>query len=164
MPEKLVSSTITSEEESSTKLLLTTALSTKVNSPNLNHHITSTTTTTTTSTSTTTRVPFHFKTTQNYTKTNLANSNWRMRHYSDLQYSPSSPYSSSSDFYSSPMPTSMIMMRDKWRNKSGCYYSCIQNSKGLQTVVSRYDYTTSIRLCEPSNVVSRIILILNAFT
>jgi hypothetical protein len=161
-PERLISTTASSgEEELSTKLLLTTSISTKLNrQANLNHFITSTpkaastTAPTSTVSSFTTKVPL-FKS-MNHTTTNLYAHNWRMRHYTDLQYSPSSAYHST-DYYSSPMPTSMIMMRDKWRNKSGCFYSCIQNSKGLQTVVSKFDYTSNIRLCEPSNVVSQLI-------
>jgi hypothetical protein len=132
-PERLVSSTLTSGEEISTKLLLTTALSTKVNSYDNRFSMT-------------TRVPRPVRNETN---------NWKLRHYQDLQHSPSSPYHST-DFYSSPGPTSMIMMRDKWRNKSGCFHSCVQHAKGLQTVVSKFDFTTSIRLCEAANVVSNI--------
>jgi hypothetical protein len=79
---------------------------------------------------------------------------WKYRQYPDLQQSQSSPYYQQTEFYSSPGPTSMIMMRDKWRNKSGCYYGCIQNARGIQTVVSKYDFATNIQLCEPAKIVS----------
>lgn len=154
-PERLVSSTIASGEETSTKLLLlTTAVSTKVNTPVVDQAEIITTTTITTST-TTARIPAFIKSApNNFSDNHNINNftpNWRMRHYSDLQYSPSSPYQTT-DYFASPGPTAMIMMRDKWRNKSGCFFSCIQYSKGLQTVVSKYDYSTSIRLCESPNV------------
>jgi hypothetical protein len=143
-PEKLVSTTFSSDEETSTKLLLTTAISIKAHVQEI--IIPSTTTTSTT----TARVPALFKTTQNYSDHSSYAPHWRKRHFSDQQYSPSSSYGTT-DYFSSPVPTAMIMMRDKWRNKSGCFFSCIQYSKGLQTVVSKYDYTTSIRLCESSS-------------
>jgi hypothetical protein len=163
-PEKLVSSTTSSnEEEDSTKLLLTTVISTKLN----NYHRSVTTTTTIKSTTAimpTTLRPFFQTRTSNLYKNNNNTSyapSWRMRHQMDLQQSPSSPYplTSSTDHHqhSSPIPTSMILMRDRWRIKSGCFYSCIQNSKGLQTVVSKYDFTTSIRLCEPTNIVRYLV-------
>lgn len=111
---------------------------------------------------TTARIPTIFKTNQNfstsypvkrfYPSSSMPNS-WRLRHFSDMQQSQSSPYHST-DFYSSPGPTSMILIRDKWRNKSGCYYSCVQYAKGLQTVVSKYDFSTNIQLCEPAQYVS----------
>lgn len=142
-PEKLVSST---SEESSTKLLLTTALSTKLERHDFNHPLITSTTT-----AATTKIPSFYKTTQNYS--NYA-PNWRLRqHYSDQKNSQSSSFYPT-DLFASTAPTAMIMMRDKWRNKSGCFYSCIQFSKGLQTVLSKYDYTSSIRLCEPTNIVS----------
>jgi hypothetical protein len=155
-PEKLVSSTATSsEEEINAKLLLTTALSTKIDAHGFSQPITSRTTlaafsSTTTTATTTPRMPSFYKPAQNYTP------HWRMRNrYTDLQYAPSSPYQTTDYFSSfSPSPTAMIMTRDKWRNKSGCYFSCVQYSKGLQTVVSKYDYSSSIRLCEPTNIVS----------
>jgi len=132
-----VSSTA-SAEESSTKLLLTTVISTKINTPENSQPITSTTA----------RVPSTLKPAQNYSD---ESSYWRVRHNSDLQYSPSSSHQTT-DYFSSPGPTAMIMMRDRWRNKSGCFFSCVQYSKGLQTVVSKYDYTSNIRLCESSNI------------
>lgn len=147
-PARLVSPTSTENESS--KLILTTALS--VNSGYSDGY----------SSMTTPRVPAIFRTTQNfsssfpvkrfYPSSTMANS-WRLRHYSDMQQSQSSPYHST-DYYSSPGPTAMIMMRDKWRNKSGCYYSCIQQAKGLQTVVSKFDFSTNVQLCEPSKIVS----------
>ncbi|KAL7022303.1 hypothetical protein ACKWTF_012198 [Chironomus riparius] len=139
-PEKLVSSTVTSSE-SSTKLQLTTVTSTKINTTENRQPITSTTA----------RVPSILKSTQNYSEQSIYVPNWRVRHNSDLQYSPSSSHQTS-DYFSSTGPTAMIMMRDRWRNKSGCFFSCVQYSKGLQTVVSKYDYTSNIRLCESSNI------------
>lgn len=78
---------------------------------------------------------------------------WRLRQFSDMQQSQSSPHHQT-EFQSSPKPTAMIMLRDKWRNKSGCYYSCIQQAQGLQTVVSKYDFSTSVQLCQPTAAVS----------
>lgn len=147
-PARLVSPS--SAENESTKLLLTTALSTRVGSFESQPPIT------------TARIPTIFKSTQNfsnsyqvkrfYPSSTMPNS-WRLRQYSDMQQSQSSPFHST-DYYSSPGPTSMVLTRDKWRNKSGCYYSCIQYAKGLQTVASKYDYSTNIQLCEPSKIVS----------
>lgn len=147
-PARLVSPTTT--EVDTSKLLLTTALSTRVGTVDPQPPIT------------TARIPTIFRTTQNfsssypvkrfYPSSTMPNS-WRLRHYSDLQHSPSSPFHST-DFYSSPGPTSMILMRDKWRNKSGCYFSCVQYAKGLQTVVSKYDFSSNIQLCEPTKMVS----------
>lgn len=109
---------------------------------------------------TTARIGLAFKTTQSfnnsypikrfYPSSTMPNS-WRIRSYSDMQQSPSFH---STDYNSSPGPTSMIVLRDKWKNKSGCYYSCIQQAKGLQTVVSKYDFSTNIQLCEPTKIVS----------
>lgn len=143
-PEKLVSSTVASnEDDETTKLLLTTVISTKLNNYQVSQTIMPTTM----------RPIFQTRTSNLYRNSNNS-TNWRMRHQMDLQYSPSSPYTLSTDYHSSsPIPTSMILMRDRWRTKSGCFYSCIQESKGLQTVVSKYDFSSSIRLCEPSSVV-----------
>lgn len=138
-----------SSKETDTQPYLTTALTTKIENFDPYPPVT------------TARIPAIFKTTQNYTSSypvkrfypsSTMSNSWRLRHFSDLQQSQSSPYSST-DFYSSPGPTSMIMMRDKWRNKSGCYYSCVQYAKGLQTVVSKYDFSTNIQLCEPARYV-----------
>lgn len=143
----------TSSENESSKLILTTALSVNSDFSEAYPSVT------------TARVPAIFRTTQNfsssfpvkrfYPSSTMANS-WRLRQYSDMQQSQSSPYQ---DYYSSPGPTSMIMMRDKWRNKSGCYYSCIQQAKGLQTVVSKFDFSTNVQLCEPSKIVSHSIVV-----
>lgn len=124
-------------------MLLTTVTSTKINTPENSQSITSTTTA---------RVPSILKPAQNYSDHSNYAPNWRDRHNSDLQYSPSSSSHQTTDYFSSPGPTAMIMMRDRWRNKSGCFFSCVQYSKGLQTVVSKYDYTSNIRLCESSNI------------
>lgn len=124
-------------------MLLTTVTSTKINTPENSQSITSTTTA---------RVPSILKPAQNYSDHSSYAPNWRDRHNSDLQYSPSSSSHQTTDYFSSPGPTAMIMMRDRWRNKSGCFFSCVQYSKGLQTVVSKYDYTSNIRLCESSNI------------
>lgn len=144
-PEKLLSSTLLNEE--SENFSLTTVLSTKLT----NYQASSTP-----------PVPITMRPSFNSRASNLYKNysssyspSWRKRHQMDLQYSPSSPYTHSTDYHTSPGPTSMILMRDKWRNKSGCFYSCIQHSKGLQTVVSKYDFSSSIRLCEPSNVVRK---------
>lgn len=146
-PEKLVSSTsATSDEEESENFPVTTLLSTKLS----NYHAS-----TLPPAITTMRPMFNSRTNANLYKnysTSYAPS-WRKRYQMDLQYSPSTAYSQSTDYHTSPGPTSMILMRDKWRNKSGCFYSCIQHSKGLQTVMSKYDFSSSIRLCEPSNIV-----------
>lgn len=146
VPARLVSPT--SAESESSQYLLTTALSTRVGGYSDQPPIT------------TARIPTIFKTTQNfsnsyqrfYPSSTMPNS-WRLRNYSDMQQSQSSPFRAM-DFYSSPGPTSMILMRDKWRNKSGCYYSCIQQAKGLQTVVSKFDFSTNIQLCESNKIVS----------
>lgn len=132
-----------------TEPFLTTALSTRLGNFESQPQIT------------TARIPTIFKTTQNfsgsyqvkrfYPSSTMPNS-WRLRHFSDMQQSQSSPYQST-NFYSSPGPTSMVLMRDKWRNKSGCYYSCVQYAKGLQTVVSKFDFSTNIQLCEPAKYV-----------
>lgn len=150
-PARLVSPSST--ESDSMKLLLTTALSTRIGYPEIQSSVT------------TARVPTIYKTTQNfsnsfpvkryYPSSTMSNS-WRLRNYSDLQQSQSSPLQTT-DYYSIPGPTSMILMRDKWRNKSGCYYSCIQQARGLQTVTSKYDYSTNIQLCEPLKIVSQAI-------
>ena len=148
-PARLVSTT--SSEDISTKLLLTTELSTSVS-----------TTDYTVTPVTTARIPVFFRNAQNYsTSYNIKrlyptqHSNWRTRNnFPDLNPQQSQQYQMN-DFYSAPVPTSMIMMRDKWRNKSGCYYSCINQAKGLQTVVSKYDFSTNVQLCEPLKVVSR---------
>lgn len=147
-PARLVSPS--SKETDTSQPFLTTALSTRVGNFELLPPIT------------TARIPTIFKTTQNFSSTypvkrfypsSTSPNSWRLRQYSDMQQSQSSPYHST-DFYSSPGPTSMILMRDKWRNKSGCYYSCIQAAKGLQTVVSKYDFSTNVQLCEPAKYVS----------
>lgn len=154
-PEKLISSTTTSseDEETSTKLLLTTMLSTKLT----NYHATQVASASTII-PTTLRPKFQTRSSNLYKNYNTSYApSWRMRHQIDLQYSPSSPYTQTSDYHTSPIPTSMILMRDRWRTKSGCFYSCIEHSKGLQTVVSKYDFSSSIRLCESSKVVSEII-------
>lgn len=146
-PERLVSPSSTESESSN--WLFTTSLST--DSDKLISH----------SQVTTTRVPPAYRTLQNisspYTSQRLSSSPpnpWKYRQYPDLQQSQSSPFYQQTDFFSSPGPTSMIMMRDKWRNKSGCYYGCIQNAKGIQTVISKYDFATNIQLCEPAKIVS----------
>ncbi|CAO1420311.1 unnamed protein product [Diamesa serratosioi] len=146
-PAKLVSST--SSEDIAAKLLLTTELSTSVS-----------TTDYTLPSITTARIPTFFRNAQNYS-TNYSikrlyptqHSTWRTRNnFPDLNPQQSQQYQIN-DFYSAPpVPTSMIMMRDKWRNKSGCYYSCINQAKGLQTVVSKYDFSTNVQLCEPLKV------------
>jgi hypothetical protein len=148
-PARLVSQSSTETETDSMQPYLTTAVSTRVENFDLLPPIT------------TARIPtIYNKTTQNFTSSypvkrfypsSTMSNSWRLRHFSDMQQSQSSPYRST-DFYSSPGP--MIFMRDKWRNKSGCYYSCIQNAKGLQTVVSKHDFSTNIQLCEPSKYVS----------
>lgn len=148
-PARLVSPT--SAENESSRPPLTTALSTNFGYSDVYPSMT------------TPRVPSFFRTTsQNFSSSfpvkrfypsSTMPNNWRLRHYSDMQQSQSSPFHST-DYYSSPGPTAMIMMRDKWRNKSGCYYSCIQQAKGLQTVVSKFDFSTNVQLCEPSKIVS----------
>ena len=149
-PARLVSPS--SAESDSKTMLLTTALSTKVGYLQTQPSIT------------TARIPIVFKTAQNFSNlfpvkrfypSSTMPNNWRYRHYSDLQLSQSSPLQTT-DYYSSPVPTQMILMRDKWKNKSGCYYSCIQQAKGLQTVISKYDYSSNIQLCEPLKIVSLI--------
>lgn len=149
-PARLVSTT--SSEDISTKLLLTTELSTSVSTMEYSMPPI-----------TTARTPVFFRNAQNYsTSYNIKrlyptqHSNWRTRNnFPDLNPQQSQQYQMN-DFYSAPVPTSMIMMRDKWRNKSGCYYSCINQAKGLQTVVSKYDFSTNVQLCEPLKVVSKI--------
>lgn len=147
-PARLVSPS--SAEGDSTKLLLTTALSTRVGYSETRPPVT------------TARIPTIFKSTQNFSNSfpvkrfypsSTMPNGWRLRNFSDLQQSQSSPLQTT-DYYSSPGPTSMILMRDKWRNKSGCYYSCIQQARGLQTVVSKYDFSTNIQLCEPLKIVN----------
>lgn len=146
-PEKLVSSTFANDEEVE-NFALTTVLSTKLT----NYQISSTP-----PVPTTMRPIFNSRTSNLYKNYSSSYSpSWRKRHQMDLQYAPSSSYTHSTDYHTSPGPTSMILMRDKWRNKSGCFYSCIQHSKGLQTVMSKYDFSSSIRLCEPSNIVMEI--------
>lgn len=145
-PARLVSES--SGEIDSSKYYMTTALSTRVGFYDPQPAIT------------TARIPTIFRSTQNYSSypikrfysSSTTPNNWRLRHFNDMQQSQSSPYHST-DYYSSSGPTAMIMMRDKWRNKSGCYFSCIQQARGLQTVVSKYDFSTNIQLCEPSKVV-----------
>lgn len=142
-PEKLVSSTLTTtDEEKSENFEITTVLSTKL----INYQAT-----TTPPVPTTMRPQLNSRTSNLYKNYSTSYApTWRKRYQMDLQQSPSSSYPHSTDYNTSPGPTSMILMRDKWRNKSGCFYSCIQHSKGLQTVVSKYDFSSSIRLCEPS--------------
>ena len=148
-PARLVSTT--SSEDISVKFLLTTELSTSVSTMDF-----------TKPSVTTSRIPVFFRNAQNYsTSYNIKrfyptqHSNWRTRNnFPDLNSQQSQQYQMN-DFYSAPVPTSMIMMRDKWRNKSGCYYSCINQAKGLQTVVSKYDFSTNVQLCEPLKVVSK---------
>ena len=132
-PERLVSSTFAGEES-------TTILSTKLNNSKTSNFPSPTTLRS--------KISSLYK---NYSTSHAPE--WRRKHTTDLQYSPSTSYTRLAEYRSSPIPTSMILMRDKWRSKSGCFYSCVQHSKGLQTVVSKYDFSTSIRLCEPSNVV-----------
>lgn len=152
-PERLVSPSST--ESDASNWLFTTSLSTE--SEKLVAH----------SQITTSRTPSYRSAQQNYSSSYTAPkvyssssssspSPWKYRQYPDLQQSQSSPFYQQTDFFSSPGPTSMIMMRDKWRNKSGCYYGCIQNAKGIQTVVSKYDFATNIQLCEPAKVVSSL--------
>lgn len=152
-PARLVSSTST--EEGSSKLFLTTALSTSAGVSNSHQLAVSTA-----------RTPAIFRSTQNYSNGFTAKrfhslppaastNSWRLRNYSDMQPAQSSPFHST-DVYTGPGPTSMILMRDKWKNKSGCFYSCIYQAKGLQTVVSKYDFSTNIQLCEPLKIVSFI--------
>lgn len=151
-PAKLISST--SSEDITAKLLSTTELSTSVTTKDY-----------TVPPVTTARIPTFFRNAQNYsTSYNIKrlyptqHSSWRTRNnFPDLNPQQSQQYQMN-DFYSAPVPvpTSMIMMRDKWRNKSGCYYSCINQAKGLQTVVSKYDFSTNVQLCEPLKVVSKI--------
>jgi len=150
-PARLVSSTST--EETSGKLLLTTALSTSVSTE---------VTALSNPSSTTARAPTSYRSTQNYSNASVKrfypsssatmSNSWRLRNFSDNQQSPSSPFQST-NYYSSPVPTSMVMARDKWKNKSGCYYSCLQQATGLQTVTSKFDLSTNIQLCEPVKVV-----------
>lgn len=42
---------------------------------------------------------------------------------------------------------------DLWITKSGCHFSCIDMSKGIQLVSSRRDYSSNIQLCSPEAVV-----------
>lgn len=42
---------------------------------------------------------------------------------------------------------------DQWITKSGCHFSCIDMSKGIQLVSSRRDYSSNIQLCSPEAVV-----------
>lgn len=148
-PARLVSSS--SAESDLIHLPLTTALTTSVRFSTTQPPVT------------TARIPTIFRSTTNFSQparpfypSPTMPRNWRLRQFSDMQQSPSSPYHST-DFHSSPGPTSMIMMRDKWRNKSGCYYSCIQQAKGLQTVVSKYDFSSNVQLCEPTAAVGYLL-------
>lgn len=43
---------------------------------------------------------------------------------------------------------------NKWTIKSGCHFSCIDKSKGIQIIVSNIDHSTNIQLCEPDVIVS----------
>lgn len=140
-----------STEDEESQLLLTTALSTRKSTFESHPPIT------------TARIPTFYRSTQIYNSSSYpikrfypsspSTNSFRLRNIAaDMQQSQSSPYQST-DYYSSPGPTSMILMRDKWRNKSGCYYSCIQQAMGLQTVVSKHDFTTNVQLCEPSKIV-----------
>jgi len=40
-----------------------------------------------------------------------------------------------------------------WIVKSGCHFSCIEASKGIQIVNSRLDGSTNIQLCSPEKIV-----------
>lgn len=48
----------------------------------------------------------------------------------------------------------------KWIVKSGCHFSCMRYSLGIQIVTSSIDRSTNIQLCESQTVV-RMIITLN---
>lgn len=44
---------------------------------------------------------------------------------------------------------------DDWIVKSGCHFSCIENSMGIQIIASKSDHTTNIQLCSAEFIVSK---------
>ncbi|XP_029735370.2 A disintegrin and metalloproteinase with thrombospondin motifs adt-1 [Aedes albopictus] len=42
--------------------------------------------------------------------------------------------------------------KNQWDIKSGCHFSCMEKSKGIQIVASRMDIRTSIQLCTPNTI------------
>lgn len=42
-----------------------------------------------------------------------------------------------------------------WIVKSGCHFSCIENSMGIQIISSKSDHTTNIQLCNAEFIVSK---------
>lgn len=42
---------------------------------------------------------------------------------------------------------------DTWTVKSGCHFSCIENSMGIQIISSNLDQTTNIQLCHAEFIV-----------
>lgn len=49
---------------------------------------------------------------------------------------------------------------NKWIVKSGCHFSCMRYSLGIQIVMSSIDRSTNIQLCESQTVVREIIFFL----
>lgn len=51
--------------------------------------------------------------------------------------------------------------KNQWDIKSGCHFSCMEKSKGIQIVASRMDIRTSIQLCTPNTIVCSFCCISN---
>lgn len=66
-------------------------------------------------------------------------SRWRMRQYDSDKYHKHSLLRSRAH---------------QWDIKSGCHFSCISKSKGIQIVASKINIRTSIQLCIPNTIVS----------
>lgn len=47
-------------------------------------------------------------------------------------------------------------MQSEWIVKSGCHFSCMEQSKGIQIVSSKIDHSTNIQLCQAETIVSHI--------
>lgn len=43
-----------------------------------------------------------------------------------------------------------------WDVKSGCHFSCIENSMGIQIISSKFDHSTNIQLCHAEFIVNYV--------
>lgn len=49
-------------------------------------------------------------------------------------------------------------INNEWNVKSGCHFSCIEQSMGIQIISSKLDQSTNIQLCHAEFVVSYLCL------
>lgn len=53
-----------------------------------------------------------------------------------------------------------IVAHADWDVKSGCHFSCIENSMGIQIISSKADHSTNIQLCNAEFIVMPLLFIL----